>query len=96
MPHLTVILGASYGAGTYAMSVRAYDNKFTFLWPTAKIAGMGPQQIAGVMSIVRRARAARLGEKFDEKEDAKMVAESYYQVYYLCRWFGYVLKPRNH
>ena len=74
VPHLTIILGASYGAGTYAMSGRAYDNKFTFLWPTAKIAVMGPQQIAGVMSIVRRARAARLGEKFDEKEDAKMVA----------------------
>ena len=74
VPHLTVILGASYGAGTYAMSGRAYDNKFTFLWPTAKIAVMGPQQIAGVMSIVRRARAARLGEKFDEKEDAQMVA----------------------
>ena len=74
VPHLTVILGASYGAGTYAMSGRAYDNKFTFLWPTAKIAVMGPQQIAGVMSIVRRARAARLGEKLDEKEDAEMVA----------------------
>ena len=74
VPHLTVILGASYGAGTYAMSGRAFDNKFTFLWPTAKVAVMGPQQIAGVMSIVRRARAARTGEKFDEKEDAKMVA----------------------
>ena len=74
VPHLTFILGASYGAGTYAMSGRAYDNKFTFLWPTAKVAVMGPQQIAGVMSIVRRARAARTGEKFDEKEDAKMVA----------------------
>ena len=74
VPHLTIILGASYGAGTYAMSGRAFDNKFTFLWPTAKIAVMGPQQIAGVMSIVRRARAARLGEKFDEKEDAQMVA----------------------
>ena len=74
VPHLTIIIGASYGAGTYAMSGRAYDNKFTFLWPTAKVAVMGPQQIAGVMSIVRRARAARTGEKFDEKEDAKMVA----------------------
>lgn len=74
VPHLTVILGNSYGAGTYAMSGRAFDNRFTFLWPTAKIAVMGPQQIAGVMSIVRRARAARTGEKFDEKEDAKMVA----------------------
>ena len=56
------------------MSGRAFDNKFTFLWPTAKIAVMGPKQIAGVMSIVRRARAARKGEKFDEKEDAQMVA----------------------
>ena len=74
VPHLTIILGASYGAGTYAMSGRAFDNKFTFLWPTAKIAVMGPKQIAGVMSIVRRARAARKGEKFDEKEDAQMVA----------------------
>jgi len=74
VPHLTIILGNSYGAGTYAMSGRAFDNRFTFLWPTAKIAVMGPQQIAGVMSIVRRARAARTGEKFDEKEDAKMVA----------------------
>jgi acetyl-CoA carboxylase carboxyltransferase component len=74
VPHLTVILGNSYGAGTYAMSGRAFDNRFTFLWPTAKIAVMGPQQIAGVMSIVRRARAARTGEKFDEKEDAQMVA----------------------
>ena len=74
VPHLTIILGNSYGAGTYAMSGRAFDNRFTFLWPSAKIAVMGPQQIAGVMSIVRRARAARTGEKFDEKEDAKMVA----------------------
>ena len=74
VPHLTIILGASYGAGTYAMSGRAFDNKFTFLWPSAKIAVMGPKQIAGVMSIVRRARAARKGEKFDEKEDAQMVA----------------------
>ncbi len=74
VPHLTVILGASYGAGTYGMSGRAFGNRFTFLWPTAKIAVMGPKQIAGVMSQVRRARAARLGEPFDEEEDARIVA----------------------
>ena len=74
VPHLTVIIGASYGAGTYAMSGRAYNNRFTFLWPTAKIAVMGPKQIAGVMSIVRRGRAARKGLPFDEEEDAKIVA----------------------
>ena len=73
VPHITIIVGASYGAGTYAMSGRAYNNRFTFLWPTAKIAVMGPEQIAGVMSIVRKAKAMRTGEKFDEKEDAEIV-----------------------
>jgi acetyl-CoA carboxylase carboxyltransferase component len=74
VPHLTLIFGASYGAGTYAMSGRAYNNRFTFLWPTAKIAVMGGKQIAGVMSIVRRGRAARKGEPFDEEADANIVA----------------------
>ena len=73
VPHLTVILGNSYGAGTYAMSGREFGNAFTFLWPTAKIAVMGGEQIAGVMSMVRRAKAMRDGLPFDEKEDAKIV-----------------------
>ncbi len=74
VPHITVIVGASYGAGTYGMSGRAFGNRFTFLWPTAKIAVMGPKQIAGVMSQVRRGQAARKGTVFDEEEDAKIVA----------------------
>jgi acyl-CoA carboxylase subunit beta len=74
VPHLTVIIGSSYGAGTYGMSGRAFGNRFTFLWPTAKIAVMGPKQIAGVMSQVRRGQAARKGIEFDEEEDARIVA----------------------
>ncbi|NRA01659.1 MAG: acyl-CoA carboxylase subunit beta [Myxococcales bacterium] len=74
VPHLTVIFGNSYGAATYAMSGRAYNNRFTFIWPSAKIAVMGGKQIAGVMSIVRRRQAARKGEPFDEEADAKLVA----------------------
>jgi acetyl-CoA carboxylase carboxyltransferase component len=74
VPHMTVIIGASYGAGTYAMSGRAYNNRFTFIWPTAKIAVMGGKQIAGVMSQVRRGQAARKGIEFDEEADAKLVA----------------------
>jgi len=74
VPHFTVIIGASYGAGTYAMSGRAFDNRFTFIWPSARIAVMGGKQIAGVMSLVRRARAARKGEPFDEEADARIVA----------------------
>lgn len=73
VPHLTVIIGSSYGAGTYGMSGRAFGNRFTFLWPTAKIAVMGPKQIAGVMSMVRRGQAARQGLDFDEEEDRKIV-----------------------
>ena len=74
VPHLTVTIGSSYGAGTYGMSGRAFGNRFTFIWPTAKIAVMGPKQIAGVMSQVRRGQAARAGVDFDEEEDAKTVA----------------------
>ncbi len=70
VPHLTVILGASYGAGNYGMGGRAFDTRFVFLWPTAKIAIMGPKQMAGVMSIVRRERAARRGEPVDEDTEA--------------------------
>ena len=74
VPHITLIIGSSYGAGTYGMSGRAFNNRFTFLWPTAKIAVMGPKQIAGVMSQVRRAQAERQGDVFDEEEDATIVA----------------------
>ena len=74
VPHLTLIVGSSYGAGTYGMSGRAFGNRFTFLWPTAKIAVMGPKQIAGVMSQVRRGQAERKGLAFDEEEDRAIVA----------------------
>ncbi len=74
VPHITVIIGASYGAGTYAMGGRAFNNRFTFIWPSAKIAVMGGKQIAGVMSIVRRGQAARKGLPFDEEMDAQIVA----------------------
>ncbi|MFP6662597.1 MAG: carboxyl transferase domain-containing protein [Deltaproteobacteria bacterium] len=73
VPHITVIVGNSYGAGTYAMSGRAFNNRFTFLWPSAKIAVMGPEQLAGVMSIVRRGQALRKGIEFDEEADRQLV-----------------------
>ncbi|MCH7925593.1 MAG: acyl-CoA carboxylase subunit beta [Planctomycetes bacterium] len=74
VPHITVIVGASYGAGNYGMSGRAYGTRFTFIWPTAKIAVMGPKQMAGVMSIVQRAAALRRGLEFDEEADAMRAA----------------------
>jgi acetyl-CoA carboxylase carboxyltransferase component len=72
VPHLTLNIGASYGAGNYGMCGRAYDPKFLFAWPHAKSAVMGPQQLAGVMSIVSRQAAAAKGQEFDEVQDAAM------------------------
>ena len=72
VPHLTVMIGASYGAGNYGMSGRAYAPRFLFTWPNHRIAVMGPEQLAGVMSIVRRQAAQRAGVAFDEDQDAKL------------------------
>ena len=70
VPHISIIVGASYGAGNYGMSGRAFGTRFTFIWPTAKIAVMGPKQMAGVMSIIGRASSERRGIAFDEAADA--------------------------
>lgn len=69
VPHLTLMVGASYGAGNYAMSGRAYDPRFVFSWPSHRIAVMGGKQLAGVMSIIRREAAERAGRDFDEAQD---------------------------
>jgi len=74
VPHLTVNIGASYGAGNYGMCGRAYEPRFLFAWPNAKSAVMGPQQLAGVMSIVSRQAAQAKGQPYDEEGDASMRA----------------------
>jgi acetyl-CoA carboxylase carboxyltransferase component len=72
VPHLTVNIGASYGAGNYGMCGRAYNPRFLFSWPNARSAVMGPAQLAGVLSIVARQGAESRGEVFDEAADAAM------------------------
>ncbi|MGO9343037.1 MAG: acyl-CoA carboxylase subunit beta [Acidimicrobiales bacterium] len=72
VPHLTVNIGASYGAGNYGMCGRAYNPRFLFSWPNARSAVMGPAQLAGVLSIVARQGAESRGEEFDEEADAVM------------------------
>jgi acetyl-CoA carboxylase carboxyltransferase component len=74
VPHLTLMVGASYGAGNYGMSGRAYDPRFVFSWPNHRIAVMGPKQLAGVMSIVQRQAAERAGREYDESADELMRA----------------------
>jgi acetyl-CoA carboxylase carboxyltransferase component len=74
VPHISILLGASYGAGHYGMCGRAYDPRFLFSWPSARSAVMGPRELAGVISIVARAAAQASGRGFDEDADAAMRA----------------------
>jgi acetyl-CoA carboxylase carboxyltransferase component len=68
VPHIVLMVGASYGAGNYGMSGRAYDPRFVFTWPNHRIAVMGPRQLAGVMDIIARNAAAGRGVAVDEDE----------------------------
>jgi acetyl-CoA carboxylase carboxyltransferase component len=74
VPHISVLMGASYGAGHYGMCGRAYEPRFLFSWPSAKAAVMGPAQLAGVLSIVARQSAAAGGRPYDEEADAALRA----------------------
>ncbi len=74
VPHISIVIGASYGAGHYGMSGRAYDPRFMFSWPNAKSAVMGPAQLAGVISIVARGAAEQKGLSYDEEADVQMRA----------------------
>ncbi|MGV9867169.1 acyl-CoA carboxylase subunit beta [Rhodococcus koreensis] len=72
VPHLVLMVGASYGAGNYGMSGKAFGPRFVFTWPNHRIAVMGGPQLAGVMSIVRRGAAERRGELYDDQQDAEL------------------------
>lgn len=74
VPHISILLGASYGAGHYGMCGRAFDPRFLFAWPSARSAVMGGAQLAGVISIVGRAAAEARGQAFDEAADDAMRA----------------------
>ena len=75
VPHITLMMGASYGAGNYGMSGRGYDPRFVFTWPNHRIAVMGGPQLAGVMSLVAKAAAANRGQEWDEDKDAAVRAQ---------------------
>ncbi len=69
VPHVTLNMAASFGAGNYGMSGRAYDPRLLFAWPGSKLAVMGATQLAGVMSIVGRTAAQSARRPFDESAD---------------------------
>jgi geranyl-CoA carboxylase beta subunit len=63
VPQITLMTGASFGAGNYGMCGRAYDPRFVFAWPNARVAAMGGEQAATVMRIVTEEKFARLGKE---------------------------------
>jgi 3-methylcrotonyl-CoA carboxylase beta subunit len=71
VPKFTVVIGGSYGAGNYGMCGRAYDPRFLWMWPNARISVMGGEQAASVLATVRRdGIEAKGGEWSAEDEEA--------------------------
>ncbi|WP_285039575.1 carboxyl transferase domain-containing protein [Plantibacter sp. lyk4-40-MEA-4] len=62
VPKLTVVIGGSFGAGNYSMCGRAYDPRFLWMWPGARISVMGGQQAASVLATVKRDQLEARGE----------------------------------
>ncbi|MCG8695584.1 MAG: acyl-CoA carboxylase subunit beta, partial [Minwuiales bacterium] len=71
VPQITLMIGASFGAGNYGMCGRAYEPRFCFSWPNLTMAVMGPEQAATTMSIVTEASLKRRGQEVDYDELAK-------------------------
>jgi acyl-CoA carboxylase subunit beta len=80
VPAITIMMGASYGAGNYGMCGRAYAPRFLFTWPNHRIAVMGGKQLAGVLDIVQRDAAAKRGDQVDEQKLAVMKAMTEQQI----------------
>ncbi len=75
VPKITVIVGNSYGAGNYAMCGKAYDPRFIFAWPTARIAVMSGQSAARTLLQIKVSTLKKMGEEVTEKEEQKLLKE---------------------
>jgi 3-methylcrotonyl-CoA carboxylase beta subunit len=69
VPKFTVVIGGSYGAGNYGMCGRAYDPRFLWAWPNARISVMGGEQAASVLATVRRDAMEARGETWSAEEE---------------------------
>ena len=73
VPKITIIIGNSYGAGNYAMCGKAYDPRFIYAWPSAKIAVMGGDQAASTLLQIQVAAMKKKGEEISEEEEKKIL-----------------------
>ena len=72
VPKITIVTGNSYGAGNYAMCGKAYDPRFIYAWPTAKIAVMSGDSAAKTLLQIEVASKKAKGEKLSEEEEKKL------------------------
>ena len=77
VPKITVIIGGSFGAGNYAMCGRAYTPRFIFMWPNARIAVMGGEQAAQVLSRIKRVSSQERPQDEDERSRADEIRKQY-------------------
>ena len=75
VPKFTVVFGGSFGAGNYAMAGRAYDPRFLFMWPNARISVMGGEQAANVLLTVKEAQLKARGQQLPAEDAEKTKAE---------------------
>ncbi len=75
VPKITIIVGNSFGAGNYAMCGKAYDPRFIFAYPNAKISVMGGTQASNVLLSIKVKQAERKGEKITEESKNKLLKE---------------------
>jgi acetyl-CoA carboxylase carboxyltransferase component len=75
VPKITIILGNSYGAGNYAMCGKAYDPRFIYAWPSAKIAVMGGEQAAKTLLQIQVASLKAKGQVITPEEEARLLKE---------------------
>lgn len=74
VPKFTVLIGGSFGAGNYGMCGRAFNPRFMWMWPNARISVMGGEQAAGVLATVRRAGLEREGKAWSAEDEEKFKA----------------------
>ncbi|WP_343693914.1 carboxyl transferase domain-containing protein [Chitinophaga sp.] len=103
VPKITVIVGNSYGAGNYAMCGKAYDPRFIYAWPNAKIAVMGGEQAAKTLLQIQVASLKAKGEEITPEEENRLLSEitakynSQTTPYYAAArlWVDEIIDPLN-
>lgn len=75
VPKITIIIGNSYGAGNYAMCGKAYDPRFIYAWPSAKIAVMGGDQAAKTLLQIQVAGLKGKGQEITNEDEQKLLNE---------------------